>query len=107
MRHIEQEKLDVGFEPAKPQAPVPPLPPPLPMGTSKRRDAPPTDEQVETLFKIINDLDSTTQNGAAWEEVIKICEKQKISEDTAEEAINRLLDQGKIYEPVLGRLKMA
>lgn len=43
--------------------------------------------------------------GAAWESIVAEASKTGMSEGDVEEAINRLLDKGIVYEPVLGRLK--
>jgi hypothetical protein len=43
--------------------------------------------------------------GAPWEDVVAEAGKKGIKEDVVEECLNELMDDGAIYEPVLGRLK--
>lgn len=43
--------------------------------------------------------------GAPWEDVVAEAQKKGIKEDVVEECLNLLMDDGAIYEPVLGRLK--
>jgi RPA family protein len=61
-------------------------------------------EQIEEeVFGFVEKLDDG--KGAPWEEVSANAQKKRISESEVEEALNRLMDKGRIYEPVLGRLK--
>lgn len=43
--------------------------------------------------------------GAPWEDIVAHAGKKSVSEEAVEEALNALMDDGLIYEPVLGRLK--
>jgi len=44
--------------------------------------------------------------GAPYKEVSSEAAKRKIDREQLEEIVGSLLDQGLIYEPVLGRLKL-
>lgn len=46
-----------------------------------------------------------TEKGASWEEIMEEETKKGKSKGAVEEAINSLMDQGVIYEPLLGYLK--
>ena len=43
--------------------------------------------------------------GAPWEDIVAAAGKKNVREEAVEEALNALMDDGLIYEPVLGRLK--
>ena len=63
-----------------------------------------TKEIDEEILKVIEELD-TEGNGVPWEEVTRGASKLKIDNEALDDAINRLLDKGAIYEPVLGLIK--
>ncbi|MCA1814245.1 MAG: hypothetical protein LC624_09905 [Halobacteriales archaeon] len=58
------------------------------------------EERVAGLVRTLDD-----GKGAPWEGIVADAAKTGLSESDVEEAINRLLDKGIVYEPVLGRLK--
>ncbi|MHB8585970.1 MAG: hypothetical protein ACYDDF_09095 [Thermoplasmatota archaeon] len=61
-------------------------------------------EAIETeVFALVESLDEG--KGAPWEEVVAAAGKKRLTEADVEEALNRLMDKGRVYEPVLGRLK--
>lgn len=43
--------------------------------------------------------------GAPWEDIVAEAAKKNVREEQVEETLNALMDDGLIYEPVLGRLK--
>jgi len=45
------------------------------------------------------------EEGAAWDDIINECSKNKISDIEVEEALTSLMDKGMVYEPVLGTIK--
>ena len=45
------------------------------------------------------------ENGAAWDDIVKRCEKTGLDEAAVEEALTSLMDKGFIFEPVLGTIK--
>ena len=55
----------------------------------------------------IGKLAQADEKGAQWDLIVSQGEKSKITEDQVEEALNSLMDKGVVYEPILGRLKMA
>lgn len=57
----------------------------------------------ERIAALVRQLDEG--KGAPWETIVADAGKQGLAEGDVEEAINRLLDKGLVYEPVLGRLK--
>lgn len=59
----------------------------------------------ERAFALIGSLDGG--KGAPWEEVLAALGKEGASETEVEEALNALMDKGRLFEPILGRLKAA
>lgn len=57
----------------------------------------------ERVSALVRGLDEG--KGAPWEAIVAEAAKAGMGEGDVEEAINRLLDKGIVYEPVLGRLK--
>lgn len=60
-------------------------------------------EAEETAFRLIKEFED--DKGAPWEDILAQMEDEGYSETEVEEALNRLMDKGRIYEPILGRLK--
>ena len=67
-----------------------------------------TSEEVkkaeEKMVAIIKELQG--DEGAEWDAVIEHAVKEGIDKEIAEEAISNLMEEGIIYEPELGKLKM-
>ncbi|HKZ23441.1 MAG TPA: hypothetical protein VJ224_03480 [Thermoplasmata archaeon] len=82
-----------------PGGPAPPVSSPEPEPKGSEPDA---DE--EAVLGIIGSLDKDGR-GAAWEGILEAAASQGVSKDRLEESINRLLDKGLVYEPILGRMK--
>jgi uncharacterized protein len=57
----------------------------------------------ERIAALVRQLDDG--KGAPWDGIVAEAAKTGMGEADVEEAINRLLDKGMVYEPVLGRLK--
>jgi uncharacterized protein len=81
--------------PAPPSAPAPP------------KAAGPAAEVEQAVLAIIQNLAAGDEKGAQWDLIVSQGEKDKITEDQVEEALNSLMDKGLVYEPILGRLKLA
>ncbi|HEY5605228.1 MAG TPA: hypothetical protein VIL45_01765 [Thermoplasmata archaeon] len=68
------------------------------------RKASEPDADEEAVLEIIASLDKDGR-GAAWEGILDAASTKSVSKDRLEESINRLLDKGLVYEPILGRMK--
>ncbi len=67
-----------------------------------------SDEELETaILAIIDEADSADlgADGGSWDDILRISGERKITREKLEETMGRLLDNGMIYEPVLGRMK--
>ncbi len=68
------------------------------------------DEEIEEeILKVIEDLEDMAEhdNGVEYEKVMtKVMDSENIGQDKFEEAVNSLRSGGKVYEPVLGNLKI-
>lgn len=67
---------------------------------------------IELIVKLIAEDDATKnpRKGAAgtapWEDVVEhAAKKHQMTEEQVEDALNELMERGRIFEPVLGRLK--
>lgn len=58
------------------------------------------------ILKIIEDRDHDGE-GAIYQDLMELVEAAKIDRNEAEDIITKLLDDGHLFEPVLGRLKRA
>lgn len=76
------------------------------MTAAPKPKGPGADVEAKVLA-IIQSLASGDEKGAQWDLIVNLGEKDKITEDQVEEALNSLMDKGVVYEPILGRLKMA
>lgn len=75
------------------------------------RPAPPEekDEEEESeldeyALELIGKLD-TDGKGADWEALLEASKKDGVQKDDLEQTVNGLLDNGRAYEPVIGKLK--
>ncbi len=64
-----------------------------------------TDDHEGTVFQVVKELDKGPK-GAAYDEIVERCAKGGVPRELFDEVVNALLDKGKIYEPVLGQLKV-
>lgn len=71
----------------------------LPVESTGEIDKDLEDEILGLIEKLGN------EKGASWEEIMDVEGKKGLTKGAVEEAINSLMDQGIIYEPVLGYLK--
>lgn len=90
---------------AKPPATAMQAQNPAPAPAAAKPPAPAAKEvpHKDTVLAIVAKMDEN--KGAPWEDVVAEAAKKGIREDAVEEALNALMDDGAIYEPVLGRLK--
>jgi uncharacterized protein len=65
----------------------------------------PGEEIEKKVLSYIEAMASQDEKGAQWDLIVEQGEKDKLTEDQIEEALNALMDKGLIYEPILGRLK--
>lgn len=61
----------------------------------------------QMVMEKIQGLLASNPDGAPWDEVIDAGIAANHEEDAVEEALNVLIDKGIVYEPVLGKLKLA
>jgi RPA family protein len=64
-----------------------------------------SEDQEAVVFQIVKELDKGPK-GAAYDEIIDRCVKKGVPREAFDDLVNALLDKGKIYEPVLGQLKI-
>ena len=94
----ERVAAEPAFAPAytpaqRPQAPAP----------AQAKPAPVESPHKDLILGFIAKLDEG--KGAPWEDIVAEAAKQNLREEIVEETLNALMDDGAIYEPVLGRLK--
>jgi RPA family protein len=67
---------------------------------------PSTEEEMDDLvLSLVRELDEGAK-GAAYDAILEQAREKGMDRDSFEETINRLLDQGLIYEPILGQIKL-
>jgi len=64
-----------------------------------------SEDQEAIVFQIVKELDKGPK-GAAYDEIIDRCGKKGVAREAFDDLVNSLLDKGKVYEPVLGQLKV-
>jgi len=68
--------------------------------------APTSEEEMDDLvLGLVRELDQGAK-GAAYDAILEKARDKGLDRDAFEETINRLLDQGLIYEPILGQIKL-
>ncbi|HVM45070.1 MAG TPA: hypothetical protein VM582_03955 [Candidatus Thermoplasmatota archaeon] len=82
--------------------------PPTPAAVAPRAAAPaaaakPENPHKDLILGFVESLDDG--KGAPWEDIVAAAAKKDVREEAVEESLNALMDDGLIYEPVLGRLK--
>lgn len=55
------------------------------------------------VFDLVEELDDG--DGAPWEEIVEEAKDTGLDEAQVEETMNKLMDRGRVFEPVLGKLK--
>ncbi len=82
-----------------------PAPAPAPDAGGPPR-APRTEEEMDdVVLGLVRELDEGAK-GAAYDAILERARERGMDRDAFEETINRLLDQGLIYEPILGQIKL-
>ena len=82
-----------------------PAPAPAPAGGGPPK-APRTEEEMDdVVLGLVRELDEGAK-GAAYDAILERARERGMDRDAFEETINRLLDQGLIYEPILGQIKL-
>jgi RPA family protein len=72
----------------------------------KSDQAPTTEEEMDDMvLSLVRKLDQGAK-GAAYDAILEKARDGGMDRDAFEETINRLLDQGLIYEPILGQIKL-
>jgi len=73
----------------------------------KKEGGPPEteDEMDDLVLSLVRELDQGAK-GAAYDAILEKARATGMDRDAFEETINRLLDQGLIYEPILGQIKL-
>lgn len=67
---------------------------------------PSSEEEMDDLvLSLVRELDQGAK-GAAYDAILERARDRGMDRDAFEETINRLLDQGLIYEPILGQIKL-
>lgn len=80
-----------------------PKPAAQPTPAAKAPEAKTENPHKELILGFVASLDDG--KGAPWEDIVAAAGKKNVREEAVEEALNALMDDGLIYEPVLGRLK--
>lgn len=91
-----------------PSAPATATPAEAPAEPAKDGDdgPPSTDEEMDDLvLSLVRELDQGAK-GAPYDAILEQAREKGMDRDAFEETINRLLDQGLIYEPILGQIKL-
>jgi RPA family protein len=64
-------------------------------------------EHEEQLLKILRSLDGNKYaNGIPWHELVAIADSKGIDELYIEDIVNDLIEKGRVYEPILGKIKL-
>jgi hypothetical protein len=79
--------------------------PPVEVVMTPTADTEPSEDQEAIVFQVVKELDKGPK-GAAYDEIIDRATKKGVAREAFDEVVNALLDKGKIYEPVLGQLKV-
>jgi RPA family protein len=108
---VSREELPV-TPPAVPEAPEPSGEPaalteePVEEAPGEAQGPPKTEEDMDDLvLSLVRELDEGAK-GAAYDAILEQAREKGMDRDSFEETINRLLDQGLIYEPILGQIKL-
>ncbi len=64
----------------------------------------PDTEEERLVLEIVETLDRDGK-GASWDEIVDAAGKKGLSKEQLEEITNRLLDDGSLYEPILGKIR--
>ncbi|MDX1534565.1 MAG: hypothetical protein R3291_02985 [Thermoplasmata archaeon] len=64
----------------------------------------PDTEEERVVLEIVEALDRDGK-GASWDEIVEDAAKKGLTKEQLEEITNRLLDDGSLYEPILGKIR--
>jgi RPA family protein len=79
---------------------------PTPEVEGAQKGPPSSEEEMDDLvLSLVRELDEGAK-GAAYDAILERAREGGMDRDAFEETINRLLDQGLIYEPILGQIKL-
>jgi RPA family protein len=79
---------------------------PAPAGPGTAEGVPSSEDEMDDLvLSLVRELDQGAK-GAAYDAILEKARDKGMDRDAFEETINRLLDQGLIYEPILGQIKL-
>lgn len=76
-----------------------------PVVAARAKPKGPGEEVEKKVLGFIESMAAADDKGAQWDLIVAQGEKDSLTEDQIEEALNALMDKGLIYEPILGRLK--
>lgn len=78
---------------------------PRPMVAAKPKTRGPGEEVEQRVLGYVESMAAGDEKGAQWDLIVAQGEKDRLTEEQIEEALNSLMDKGLVYEPILGRLK--
>ncbi|MFQ5552751.1 MAG: hypothetical protein ACE5EW_03440, partial [Thermoplasmata archaeon] len=64
----------------------------------------PDTKEERLVLEIVESLDRDGK-GASWDEIVETAAEKGLSKEQLEEVTNRLLDDGSLYEPILGKIR--
>ncbi len=78
-----------------------------PTAAKEDKEGPPSSEgeMDDLVLSLVRELDQGAK-GAPYDAILEQAREKGMDRDAFEETINRLLDQGLIYEPILGQIKL-
>ncbi len=78
-----------------------------PTAAKEDEGGPPSSEEEmdDLVLSLVRELDQGAK-GAPYDAILEQAREKGMDRDAFEETINRLLDQGLIYEPILGQIKL-
>jgi hypothetical protein len=78
------------------------------MGAEEIEDEPevPDVDKEKLVLELIEKLDKNNK-GATYDDIVAAAKAQGIEKDELNEVTNLLLDKGMVYEPVLGKIRIA
>ena len=79
--------------------------PPVEVQVTPTAEGDVSEDQEAIVFQVVKELDKGPK-GAAYDEIIERCAKKGVPREAFDDVVNALLDKGKVYEPVLGQLKV-
>lgn len=96
-------KAPAAPRPAAQMAPPTTVPAAPKAAPTPAKATPPENPHKPLILAFVEELDDG--KGAPWEDIVAEAARKGVKESEVEECLNALMDDGQIYEPVLGRLK--